>query len=254
MTGAAAFALAIALSSAAQGGQTPPAAVVGTWDVVRVAVDRQDTLHQDIRADDPRLLGRTLVVGPDGVSFPYDKKLGCAQPAWSPQGTTWGVLVGKGFPRPAMGGKSATPSPKDFGMKVTAAGKVTAYSFCPSKTGKFPADKWLAPYENSLALRYDSQVLLLLGRRGPDARPKPSFECGHASTPTEKAICDSFELAALDRSVAAAFREALTRSSDEAATLRQTQKDWLKTRDACGASAACIEEKASARIAELAFY
>ena len=257
MTSVAAFALAMALSA---GGKTatlteqPPAALIGTWDVTRVAVDRQDTLHQDIREDDPRMLGRTLIVTPEGLDFPYDKKVACAQPSWRPQQATWGTLIGKGFPRPAMGGRSAVPTPKDFGLKVAAAQKATAYSPCPSKI-QFPSSKWMAIADGGLAFRYDSQVLLILSRRPTTARPTPSFSCGQATSVAEKAICGSFDLSSLDKSVALAFRQALRRQGDgDQATLRQTQKDWLKTRDACGSKVDCLEERLSSRVDELSFY
>lgn len=252
------LATALVLSANGQTGpraERPPASVVGTWDVTRVAVDRQDTLHQDVHEDDPRLLGRALIITPGAVNFAYDKKVGCAQSNWRPQQSTWGALIGKGFPRPETGGRGVVPVPKDFGLKVAGSQKVTAYSFCPSKAA-FPGDRWIAVFDDGgLAFRYDSQVLLILERRATTARPSPSFDCAQATSPTEKAICANFELSSLDRSVALAFRQALRRQGDgEHASLRQTQKDWLKTRDECGDKVDCLDDKLSSRIDELAFY
>jgi uncharacterized protein len=99
-------------------------------------------------------------------------------------------------------------------------------------------------------MHLDSQVMLILTRRRPDAKPRASFSCDKASTPTEKAICGSFTLAALDRSVALAWRRSSVSSGVSAERL-QEQKAWLRTRDACGTDAACLERVMDQRITQL---
>jgi uncharacterized protein len=97
----------------------------------------------------------------------------------------------------------------------------------------------------------DSQVLLILKKRQPDARPRASFPCEKAVTSTEKAICGSFDLASWDRSVAAAYAEALERNKDHQDKIRGEQKAWLKKRDACGDRVPCIDELLWRRVEDL---
>jgi uncharacterized protein len=62
---------------------------------------------------------------------------------------------------------------------------------------------------------------------------------------------ERFELASLDRSVAKAFREALERSPEKQAYLRQSEKEWLKKRDVCEARIDCLHDELWARVDEL---
>lgn len=234
----------------------PPAEIAGTWDVERVAVDREDGLHWEYRPDDPQLLGRSLIIAPDRVQFGDGKEIGCQQAAWNPHATTWGYRFAKGFIRPTNGGRSPTPLPADFDLKVPVTQRATAYSLCPSprpKGARFPRDTWVAlQASDQLALHYDNQVLLVLRRRLPDTRPSASFACAKAATPTEKVICGSFDLAAWDRSVALAFRLALERQTpDKQAEIRREQKEWLAKRNACGSDAECIDDQQRRRVEEL---
>jgi uncharacterized protein YecT (DUF1311 family) len=250
-----AFLLIAGLANEASASPTysmPPPALVGTWDVVRVAVDGEDQLHWQFHPDDPRLLGRTLIVTPERVQFEHGRRLGCKQSSWAPRRTTWGVLFAKGFPRPAMGGRSPTPLPGDFGVTVAKKEPVMAYSLCAESTGNsFAAGHWVALMGEELALHYDNQVLVLLRQRPVTAKPVASFSCAKAATPTEKAICERFELASLDRSVAQAFREALERRPEKQASLRQNEKEWLSKRDACQARVDCLYDELWARVDEL---
>jgi uncharacterized protein YecT (DUF1311 family) len=243
-------------ASAAKVNAGPPGEIAGTWDVERVAVDNEDGLHWEFKPDDPQLLGRTLLIDGGRVRFEDGKEIGCKQSAWPVRRTTWGFLFAKGFVRPEEGGRSPAPLPEDFALRVAKTEPATTYSLCPStgkRASRFPRDNWVAVRgSDQLALHYDNQVLLLLRRRAPGAKPAPSFDCGKAETATEKAICGSFELASWDRSVALAFRRALERQTPQKqAELRQGQKDWLRKRDACGDKSECIDDQQWQRVSEL---
>jgi uncharacterized protein YecT (DUF1311 family) len=250
--------LRLVLAAVAVAGAEPesadgsPRSIAGTWDVEHVAVDGQDALHWGYRPDDPQLVGRILVIEGGRVTFEDGKEIGCKQVAWPARKADWSTLIGKGFPRPADGGRSRTPTPEDFELKVAKKDSAIVYSLCPSagqKAPRFPQDHWLAVRgSEQLALHYDNQVLLLLRRRPPGSKPTASFDCAKAASPTEKAICGDFNLAAWDRSVAQAFRLALERNPDEAPTLRQQQKSWLHERDTCGGRADCIDEQQWQRV------
>lgn len=236
-------------------GEVLPPEFAGTWEVTRVAVDKQDASHWGFLPNDPRLLGRTLIMDSVQVQFEDGKELGCKQSSWQPRQSTWGYLFGKGFPRPPDGGRGPTPSPEDFEVKVAKNERATVYSLCPSSrrgTSRFPADSWVALLSSEqLALHYDNQVLLLLQRRPAGAKPTASFDCAKAASPTEKTICASFDLASWDRSVSHAWRAALDRRPQKQAHLRKAQKEWLRARDACGNKAECIDDLQWRRVDEL---
>jgi uncharacterized protein YecT (DUF1311 family) len=243
--------LAVVAGVSTQPQAAVPAAVAGTWDVVRVAVDREDAVHWGMRPDDPRLLGRTLVLNGDRVQFAHGKKLGCTQSVWLPAKTTWGSLITQGFAASPTADRRGTPNPANFGLKVKRTDAVTAYALCPTADAKFPKGYWVATQGDEVVLRYDGQVMLILRRRSLDAKPSPSFDCTKAKTSTEKTICGDFDLAGLDRSVTKAYRDAVQAQGDDGAGLRKTQAEWLKERDACGSKTDCIYNLEWARVEEL---
>jgi len=233
-----------------------PPALTGAWDVEHVAVDEQDQMHWGTRPDDPQLLGRELQIQPGTIHFTADETP-CQQAEWKAQTLPWAKLFTKSFSRAPGGGRSTHPQPADFGLKVPGSAKATFYQLCPVPDVR-PADlwqyrRWIAQIEpDVLVMHYNNQVLLTLRRRPPNAKPRASFDCLKASTPTETTICGSHELAGWDRSVAAAFKAALARSPEKAGELRDNQKAWLKKRDACGAKADCVDEVLWRRVDELA--
>lgn len=102
-------------------------------------------------------------------------------------------------------------------------------------------------------------MLLSLG-----ARAAPSFDCAKASAPTEKAICASDALSAMDRKLAATYQAVLPRLSPAAqARVREGQRQWLRyiatvcnTADYQGltgakASTACLTDKYPQRQTQL---
>lgn len=234
--------------------QAPPAALIGSWDVEHVGVDEQDQMHWDVRPDDPQLLGRELTIKQGTISFSGDEKPSCQQPSWKAHTLDWSKLFAKTFSRSPGDGK---PGPADFGLKVAKAAKTTYFDICPtpataSSAAMARVRRWIAQREQDvLVMHFNDQVLLTLRRRPVDAKPRASFDCQKASSPTEIAICGSHELAGWDRSVAAAFREALERSPEKASDLRADQHQWLKKRDACGSKVECIDEMLWRRVEEL---
>lgn len=72
----------------------------------------------------------------------------------------------------------------------------------------------------------------------------PSFNCAKARTPTEYAICESPELARLDKEMAAVF-------FSKYSSLNSPQKQWIKERDQCGNTKQCLIYAYKRRITEL---
>jgi uncharacterized protein YecT (DUF1311 family) len=245
LIGCALVVVILAATARADMTRSPPAALSGIWDVEHVAVDRADQMHWEAGPDDPRLLGLELVISRAEVRFGADET-GCESSAWQPSITTWEKLFRKGLRRPPGGGRSTRPSPADFELAVAKRAPVTAYLLCRTNSRATDAwlhERWVAVHGSDvLIMHYSNQVLLVLKRRALNAKPIASFPCSKAVTPTEKTICGSFNLAARDRSVAAAYHQALERSRNDQLRLRTQQTEWLRKRDDCGSNADCLDE------------
>lgn len=229
----------------------PVRALWGTWDVERVAVDLQERAHWIFEPNDPRLLGRTLVIDETGVSF-NGLPEPCAQTHWTSHPGSWTSVLSAGFQRSDK--RAPPPRPIDFDLKVEANAALVVFPICEAlskRRASHLAGKWIAATANDqLVLGFDGAALLLLKRRASEAKTIASFACTETHTLSEGAICQNFELAAWDRSVAAAWHGAYKKTSKPAQLLEE-QKLWVKKRDACGANIPCIAEQLRTRVAEL---
>ena len=78
----------------------------------------------------------------------------------------------------------------------------------------------------------------------------PSFDCAKASTSVEKMICSSPELAAADARTVAAYKAALSASSNPEG-IKQHQAQWRRAvRDVC-TTPECVTTAYQQRLAEL---
>jgi uncharacterized protein YecT (DUF1311 family) len=233
---------------------SPPPSLLGAWDVEHVNVDVQDQMHWGIRPEDPQLLDRELAIQPESIHFTGDRNP-CQQGPWKARTLTWAKLFGRSFSRDPGGGRSARPSPADFGLKVDKNATVTYYPICSTPevlSTDTQNQRWVAQRGmDVLVMHYSNQVLLTLRRRPRDAKPRASFDCQKAATATETAICTSHDLAGWDRSAALAFKEAIARSPEKAGDIREEQRRWLKKRDACGGKSECLRETFWERVQEL---
>jgi uncharacterized protein len=102
-------------------------------------------------------------------------------------------------------------------------------------------------------------LLLLWHAASPAAAATASFPCTGVLSPTEAAVCSDDSLAALDRALAAAFKnkfdgmpvESGNALEEVVRSLVITQNAWLAHRDSCGADRACIRKAYQTRIAGL---
>ena len=79
----------------------------------------------------------------------------------------------------------------------------------------------------------------------------PSFNCRHARTRSEKAICGSGSLAAADRRMSAAYYAEMARAdSATKRALRQSRDSFLAKRERCS-SDACVAQAYQQRVAEI---
>ena len=80
----------------------------------------------------------------------------------------------------------------------------------------------------------------------------PSFDCEDASAPDEKAICDHYSIAWLDRQLDRAWQEAVQRAGAGGAdALRKSQKSWLAGRRKCADSFECLQATYLTRLKQL---
>jgi uncharacterized protein len=77
-----------------------------------------------------------------------------------------------------------------------------------------------------------------------------SFDCASAASKTEKAICANADLSQLDEQLAERWRSTLANVPDPKA-LKTDQRQWLKSRNACGDRAACLRRQYLMRLSEL---
>jgi uncharacterized protein len=95
-------------------------------------------------------------------------------------------------------------------------------------------------------------VGLLLAHAGQARAFDTSFNCRIADRPDEVLICQSRELAALDRRMSSLYFELRNRLyGRRVATLADDQARWLRTRFRCGRDYDCIENAYRSRIREL---
>lgn len=74
-----------------------------------------------------------------------------------------------------------------------------------------------------------------------DIDAKPSFDCSTARLPAEQAICRTINLGSTDAGIAKTFGEILSYATEpEKNEIRREQREWLKTRNACGDEVGCL--------------
>ena len=76
-----------------------------------------------------------------------------------------------------------------------------------------------------------------------------SFNCDDATGVSERVICEDFNLSVDDRTVAALYNTAL-RGGEK--SIKISQREWMKVRDACLGDTDCLHASYEKRIAELA--
>jgi uncharacterized protein len=94
---------------------------------------------------------------------------------------------------------------------------------------------------------------LLIGQSAiPAAAANPSFSCTGNLAPTEAVICSDDSLAALDRTLADAYKRMYASfPSSERGTLASVQRTWLAQRNACRTDKNCIHNAYLTRLRQL---
>jgi uncharacterized protein YecT (DUF1311 family) len=120
---------------------------------------------------------------------------------------------------------------------------------------EFPKGRYVAIAERMIArLASEPDAGAQRNAAATDTAPtgqafRPSFNCEENIGATEQAICGSRTLSELDLRLAALYFETYGRvGKNEGQKLRDEQRAWLKTRNACLADAQCLESAYGQRI------
>lgn len=228
-----------------------PGAMQGKWEVARVAVDGRDQPHWQYFPDDPRLLGRELVVSDASITINDDSR--DCQAAVSkplPSGSLQ-QFIGQRFPRPESLDTPTHPTLADFDLKLSDTAVSPIGTVCTPDNSPWNGAWWIQLSPDQALTNYDnSGYVLVLQRREANQPVKPSFSCSKAAGAAEQTICSSAALAGYDRSVTAAYHRA-TATSDDKASLKQEQMDWIKARNLCAKDEACLQKSMHDRVDQL---
>lgn len=231
---------------------TVPTTLQGRWEVVQVAVDHRDQSHWQYFPDDPRLLGRRLVVDDTGIRLDDDSRT-CGDPAVTAlPAARLQHFIGDRFPRPEPFDTPTQPTLAEFDLQLADVSVSPLEVRCTPDGSPWNGAWLVTTSDDRLLTNYDGGGYVLMLRKVGSQEPvHASFACTKAQSAAERTICASATLAGYDRSVAAAYRFALQRAGDDAAALRQAQRQWIGSRDACGTDAHCLADSMRDRTDEL---
>jgi uncharacterized protein YecT (DUF1311 family) len=83
----------------------------------------------------------------------------------------------------------------------------------------------------------------------------PTFNCNQRLNATERAICNNDDLAYLDQDMVAVYNQLPQFvNSSRWRQIRNEQRQWLKTRNSCGANVGCIRRTVNRRVGVLNTY
>ena len=240
-----------------------PATLIGTWQVTEVHIDTAAAWRRYYQYNDPRLTGRLFTIGHQQLTSTTSEEELCVNPKASIRRTTAAELI-----KNSMAGRRntvpGTPTPKDYELPLTDDAPVDVLSVNCEKNGLFGGGlghtiegAWIVVLnKDQLAIRWYDETILLLHRFPDNAKPKPSFDCHKAANVTEKTICGSVALAALDQSVAQTYKFAVNvfkeaENPQALAQLKVTQKQWLTQRNTCSTDVRCLEKSMKGRLQDM---
>ncbi|RZI80384.1 MAG: hypothetical protein EOP38_22655 [Rubrivivax sp.] len=244
----------------------PRSAYAGPWQVRQVLVDERRTDRLLYQVDDPRLVGRTLAIGPQRLAADLPDATACEQPGLLPEQQPLDTLLARTM-QPELPVQHAT---RQFDAKLPGE-RAVDLAWITCKAGTFgpalknapraasaaagsgtPGGTWLALLPSGDALMpWHGHTLLVLQRQAPAAAVTPSFACTKARLPAEKAICASAALASYDRSLAQGWTYTVQfcdGDTDCIAEARQAQKQWVAQRNRCGSDQACLHKTMRERL------
>jgi uncharacterized protein YecT (DUF1311 family) len=257
-------ALLITVMFSAQAYATPASIdpLAGAWQVKHVGIDDWISSHISVSPDDPLIVGRRVIITADKISAPMSQFPTCLHPELDA-----GAALSLDKLIELTSGERETepllPIAKDFDLSLRGTQKVTPLTL-KCKTGSFAEDgekikAWMIMTdENTLIMPGNMNVYLTLKRLPTDIKPAPSFNCSKAAKPAERAICNSFDLAAWDVSVNDAFRTVVSQATEvnpndhqTISTIKKQQNAWIAQRNKCGNDSQCLYKSMISRVETL---
>lgn len=227
----------------------------GNWEVSRVLMTGGLQPQWSLREDDPRLMDRTLHLGPDVVRF-RNTDPGCSA-----------LPLAGGRPQVlrSLFAKSAVGTKRPPSIRGALYGRVSDYELgalkdrtvqllelrCQREDHSLMAEaNWLAvtipPSASSavLLMPYQPDALLLLRRAPPGAHPdalRASY-CVQASSSSDKAICADRQLWRMHTYTLSALSRAQSPRAEINAAVAKDVAEQLQKRQACQGDVQCLYE------------
>jgi uncharacterized protein YecT (DUF1311 family) len=238
-----------------------PASIEGQWEVAEVHINTEATWTPIYQWNDPRLVGRLFIFKKTEILDNTPEGGECSNSSAKPIKLSLNKIIEESMA--GFGEPERNSSSKDYRVKLPSTNSVEIIQLlCDEQPwhanlGKNDAVKgvWLAKFNDQLLLRWYGESLLVLKKVQEDSSPKASFDCHKAQTRTEKAICNSYELSAFDRSIKTSFDEARSHAKEteqDEKALSLDQKQWIIKRNQCVDNAACLLNSMKNRLQELA--
>ena len=243
-----------------------PDVLLGRWQVAEVHTNTNVSFKTHYVWNDARLRWRIFNFSNTQLSDDTSDSGTCETPTATVTKMPLLKLMDDSLGHPDGDDADSHPTPEAYELKADPNEQVNVISIhCKNGlwqgdlgTGKGVMGSWmyLAP-TGRLVVRWRDETLLVLDRLPDDAKPQPSFDCAKASSPAEKTICRSLQLASFDRSVAWSYKVARDDIKDtdySPVKLAAEQRAWLHKRDACGTDASCLLTTMKQRLDELSSY
>jgi uncharacterized protein YecT (DUF1311 family) len=254
---AATAALLAGTPATAQAASSPTGLPLGEWRVQAVHVDGERTSRMAITPNDPAWVGRRISSTAEQLTIEDTDGDVCHGPSATVQATTFPALMAATMGARPEGAPNATPA--DYQLPAIS-GQVRVY-WIACRSGYFgPPDfqghpnAWLVQYQHGLLIGWADHTVLAAASASDTAASGPSFDCAKAASAAEHAICQSPDLSAADRSIAAAYRNAqywCDNDPAKLAALAKMQKGWVQTRNACKSSATCLAHSMTGQTTKL---
>ena len=245
-----------------------PDAMMGTWQVSKVRIDKGATRKTLYEWDDPRLLGRILTISHEAIQSDLPEDRQCLQPRALFRQMDLSPLIQVTLP--GMYERTAADALADYELPLNL-NQPANVAWINCHTGSFGpelleswAKKLSLPEvrtglinldKDKFALLWYDQTVLLFVRIANEQKTRPSFACTMARSITEKALCQSISLASFDASIAQAYKLVLENHCVGVPGCRSQQQKkqaaWTKKRDQCGTGAQCLTDAMRSRLEQL---
>jgi uncharacterized protein YecT (DUF1311 family) len=239
-----------------------PTFLNGKWQVIEVHINTAASRTTQYYWNDPRLVGRLFSFAPDRISDDAPEAEECISPAAVTTFVTPKILIGKSMGEYGEPAQQATP--KDYALDIEEEKSSQVLQiYCGKElwqgtlgAGEGKRGAWIAPLKpDRILLRWYDETLLVLIKVPSDAKPVASFDCAKPAAQTEKAICQSYELASFDKSLSIAYRQLIKQAKDANSDVRSIindQKAWILKRNECASNEKCILDSMKSRLERIA--